>query len=202
MIMRAAIVLLGSVAALSTLPVVPPDPSPVFVDDPEAYAIYTSLLSHESTKRPADVNALLVFQEETVTKWYCMPSGKPFEEDWRPVIDSFRSENIEPRRLRARFPIETRYLVVPSADITASFDQVAHTRDLGWGDFYKRYPGSGGFIVVSAVGFDASKKRAMVYMAHSCGPLCGGGTHHLLEKVDGTWRAAAVPGVSFCRWVS
>ncbi|MEO7157279.1 MAG: hypothetical protein ABI039_06950, partial [Vicinamibacterales bacterium] len=39
---------------------------------------------------------------------------------------------------------------------------------------------SGGFMVISAVGFNAARTRAMVYMAHSCGSLCGGGTHHLL----------------------
>jgi hypothetical protein len=47
-----------------------------------------------------------------------------------------------------------------------------------------------------------SKKRAMVYMAHSCGSLCGGGTYHLLEKVEGVWREAKIPGVSNCMWES
>jgi hypothetical protein len=94
------------------------------------------------------------------------------------VVDSLRSENAKPRRIRAGFPLGTPYVVVPSADVTASF------RDLPtdpWAAFYKRYPDSGGFMIVSAVGFDAAKKRAMVYMAHSCGLLCGGGMHHLLE---------------------
>ena len=61
---------------------------------------------------------------------------------------------------------------------------------------------SGGYMVASAVGFDPVKRRAMVYMAHSCGALCGGGTHHLLEKVDGAWREAKIPGVSNCVWAS
>jgi hypothetical protein len=42
----------------------------------------------------------------------------------------------------------------------------------------------------------------MVYMAHSCGSLCGGRTHHLLEKVEGVWREAKIPGVSNCMWAS
>ena len=64
------------------------------------------------------------------------------------------------------------------------------------------YRDSGGFMVVSAVGFNASKERAMVYMSHSCGLLCGGGSYHLLEQVDGAWREANLPTVWNCSWVS
>jgi hypothetical protein len=165
------------------------------------YAVYASLLPNEWTVRVAHAKAL-VFQEETGTNLRCMPSGKPLEEDWRPVVESFRAENLKPRRLRTGFPLGTPYVVVASADITASFREMPNDPNLGWGGFYKRYPDSGGFMVVSAVGFDPSRKRAMVYMAHSCGSLCGGGTYHLLEKVDGAWREARVPGVSNCGWVS
>ncbi len=65
-----------------------------------------------------------------------------------------------------------------------------------------RYPGSGGYLQVSAVGFDAAKIRAMVYMGHHCGGLCGGGAFHLMTKVNGQWREADVDGVSNCTWVS
>lgn len=202
MTMRVATLLLGAfVATLPTLSVTPQDPGTIAVEDPEAYAVYASLLPNEWTVRTAHAKTL-VFQEETGTNWRCMSSGKPLEEDWRPVVDSLRSENARPRRLRVGFPLGTPYLVVPSADIKASFSDLPNDPNFGWGGFYKRYPDSGGFMVVSAVGFDVSKKRAMVYMAHSCGSLCGGGTHHLLEKVDGAWRAANLPGVSNCVWAS
>ena len=199
MTLRAATLVGAFVAMLPTLSVMPQDTGPI--SDPEAYAVYASLLPNEWTVRTAHAKTL-VFQEETGTNWRCMPSGKPLEEDWRPVVDSLRSENTRPRLLRAGFPLGTPYLVVPSADITASFRDVPSDSTFGWSGFYKRYPDSGGFMVVSAVGFDVSKKRAMVYMAHSCGSLCGGGMHHLLEKVDGAWREARLPGVSKCAWVS
>jgi hypothetical protein len=38
----------------------------------------------------------------------------------------------------------------------------------------------------------------MVYIAHICGPECAGGMHHVLEKVDGSWRDAQVPGMIQC----
>jgi hypothetical protein len=66
-----------------------------------------------------------------------------------------------------------------------------------WDGFHKRDPGSRGYMA-SAVGFDPARRRAMVYMAHSCGSLCGGGMHHFLEKVDGTWQEVRLPGVNIC----
>lgn len=202
MIMRAAALFAGAfVAMLPTLPVLQQDPGAISVEDPEAYAVYASLLPSEWTVRTAHAKTR-VFQEETGMNWRCLPSGKPLEEDWRPVVDSFRSENAKPRRLRAGFRLGTPYLVVPSADIAASLHDVRDDPNLGWDGFYRRYPDSGGFMVVSAVAFDASKQRAMVYMAHFCGSLCGGGMHHLLEKVGVAWQEARLPGVSNCAWAS
>jgi len=42
----------------------------------------------------------------------------------------------------------------------------------------------------------------MVYVAHGCGGLCGGATHHFVEKVDGLWRAATIKDLENCQWVS
>jgi hypothetical protein len=171
------------------------------IDDPDVYAVYASLLPNEWSVRVAHATTL-VFQEETGTNWQCMPSGKALEKDWRPVVDSFRSENAKVKGLRPGFPLVPQYIVVPSAEIQASFRDVPNDPMFGWSGFYNRYPDSGGYMVVSSVGFDMSKTRAMVYMAHWCGTLCGGGSHHLLEKVEGVWREARIPGVSNCTWDS
>jgi hypothetical protein len=172
------------------------------VDDPDAYAAYASLLPTEWTVRYAHAKTLL-FQQETETNWNCMPAGKPLETEWKPVVDSFRTENAGVRRLLGGFQLGVSYVVLPAAEIKASFELVTGDPLFGWTGFQQRYPDSGGSImVVSAVGFDPEKRRAMVYMAHSCGSLCGGGTHHLLEKVDGAWRAAKLAGVTNCAWTS
>jgi hypothetical protein len=144
----------------------------------------------------------LVFQQETATNWQCMPSGKPLETDWREVMENFRAANVSVRLLRAGFPMNPAYIVVPRPDIDATFTSAPDEMMFGWGNFYKKYPDSGGFMMVSVPGFDADRKRAIVYMAHACGSLCGGGTHHLLEKMGGAWREASVPGVQNCAWAS
>jgi hypothetical protein len=168
------------------------------LDDPEAYTVYASLLPNEWPVRTANAETL-VFEQETGTRRDCMPSGKPLEAEWRPVVDDFRAENASVRMVRPGFALGRPYIVVPKADIEARLRE--NPRD-PWPAFYMRYPDSGGFMVVSAVGFNASKDRAMVYMSHECNLLCGGGRYHLLEKVDGAWRAANLPTVWNCAWVS
>lgn len=71
-----------------------------------------------------------------------------------------------------------------------------------WDQFYSRYPDSGGYVVFSAVGFNETKTRALVYIAHYCGNLCGGGSHHFMEKVDGRWRETRPKDVTMCMWIS
>jgi hypothetical protein len=175
--------------------------APKPIDDSEAYAVYASLLPQEWTVRVAQAKRL-VFQQEAGTNRQCMPSGKPLETEWRLVVESFNAENAIARTVRSGFPLGVAYVVVPSAEIKSAFQEVPNDPMFGWTGFYKRYPESAGIMTVSAVGFDPQRRRALVYMAHSCGLLCGGGAHHLLEKVDGVWREATVPGISNCVWAS
>jgi hypothetical protein len=68
-----------------------------------------------------------------------------------------------------------------------------------WKEFYKRYPGSGGIIVFSPVGFNPERTRAIVYSGDGCGLLCGEWNFHLFQKINGSWTEA--PGVN-CHEVS
>ena len=94
------------------------------------------------------------------------------------------------------------YVVVPSEDIREIFRSPPDLTQFAWKNFHERFPDSGGYMFVSAVGFDTAKERAIVQMGHSCGILCGGSEVHLLEKVAGSWREARIPGVMRCHWES
>jgi hypothetical protein len=72
----------------------------------------------------------------------------------------------------------------------------------GWDAFFGKYPDSRGYIELSAVGFNADKTLAVVYMGHHCHYLCGGGTQHMLEKVDGQWQPAKLKAKGGCSWAS
>ena len=54
---------------------------------------------------------------------------------------------------------------------------------------------------MSAVGFNVDKTLALVYVGHSCGGLCGGGSYHLLKKAGEKWVESPWKGVS-CSWAS
>ena len=60
----------------------------------------------------------------------------------------------------------------------------------GWKDFAQKHPNAAGFTIVSAIGFDASRRQALVYVGNSCGMLCGNGYVVLLEKKKDKWIAA------------
>jgi hypothetical protein len=51
---------------------------------------------------------------------------------------------------------------------------------------------------VSRVGFDGTRKQAIVFVVHHCGPLCGEGMAYVLEKRSGRWRIVE----SIQEWVS
>jgi hypothetical protein len=166
--------------------------------EPESYAVYRLLIPREWPVRVAKAKQI-VLKQETVTKPTCFPSGRPLQEEWKPVVDDFRAQNRVPRVLQAGFDVGVPYLLVPAREIEQMF---SGSLPGDWRAFYARYPDSGGYTEVSAVGFDPTKTRAMVYVAHGCGGLCGGGTHHFVEKVDGLWRAATIKDLENCQWVS
>ena len=171
------------------------------LEDPEAYAVYAALLPNQWAVRHAKAT-ILVFQQETGTYPQCLPSGPLLNTEWKPVVDSYRTENEHGRLLQPGFPLGIPYMVVRRAEIKATFTTVPNDPQFGWTGFYARYPNSKGYMVASVPGFDGNRRRAMVYMGHSCGPVCGGGTYHLLEKTDGSWREIRAAGITSCAWYS
>jgi hypothetical protein len=57
-----------------------------------------------------------------------------------------------------------------------------------WDEFYGRYPGSRGLVRFSSPAFTQDSSKALVYVSHSCGGLCGTGWLVLLNRSQGTWR--------------
>jgi hypothetical protein len=112
---------------------------------------------------------------------------------FKDAIADYKRLNKKPWLLQRQFQIEKPYEIVSSDAIGVLF------KDSGWDSFYKRYPDSGGYVIMSAVGFNKEKTRAVVYTGSACGGLCGLWRFHLLEKIDGNWKE--VPGVS-CSMVS
>jgi hypothetical protein len=170
------------------------------VDDPEAYAVYRSVVG-SLVDGPLRVRRVthLVLGQLTLADWdRCIPSGKPFETEWRPVLNDFKKENSALRLLRPGFSFGVPYTLVPAAD----YPTTALALDTDPGAFELRYPNAGGVIFhVSAVGFDEAGTRAMVVISYQCGIRCGTWSYYLLKKLDGRWVFAELEGVLTCSWM-
>ena len=108
-------------------------------------------------------------------------------EAWNKFKDAIAGFNRVQKKkwlLQRNFQIEKSYKLVSSDVIKALPDHP---------------PSLAASVVMSAVGFNHEKTRAIVYMGSSCGGLCGSWRFHLLEKVHGNWKE--VPG-DMCRGAS
>jgi hypothetical protein len=143
----------------------------------------------------------LVIQQETAStnRQECLPRGNAASEMWAGVLEDYKKQNQTPRLFSRSFSIDTPYKLISRTGISDSFG--GKTFNEGWKSFYSRYPDSQGYIELSAVGFNADKTKAFVYIAHHCDTLCGASGYTFLEKRNGKWVKAPV-NASFCGWIS
>lgn len=174
---------------------------PPALDDTEVYAVYASLLTDNWLG--ATGNARLIIQRETTPYNECLPMRSALEGDWLQVLDNYAAMNAMPRAIQPGRNLPRPYTVLAQADIHRGFDApYGAPQGDGWSALRERYPDSRGYLWFSAVGFNATKTRALVYLAYQCGGLCGAGAHQLLEKVDGRWQPAQLPKAAMCSWIS
>jgi len=167
------------------------DNQPKPYEDAEAYEVYSTIL------RPWQVaNAKsLVIRSETKGYKMCLRPDEDSEKIIGQAISQYVKLNEKNWLLKRGFNIEKPYELVPYDELRSALKQG------WWENFYKQYPNSGGWIELSAIGFNADKTVAVVYMGHHCGGLCGGGGFHVLQKKDGKWAPLTWKGSS-CAWES
>lgn len=189
-IVSAAITVLGQESS-------PPQP----YADKDAYQIYDLLVPHEETY----CTKTRVIQQETIQGGGGMTDidscvSPEVATEFQDAIANFKAANSKRWLLQRQFEFDRPYELVSSETIEATFKQIEHDEagsgpplEAGWRGFYERYPGSGGFVVLSVVGFNKNKTRAVVYSGAACGPLCGAWSFHLFKKVNGRW--IQTPGI-------
>ncbi|MBO0862911.1 MAG: hypothetical protein J2P21_31320 [Chloracidobacterium sp.] len=124
----------------------------------------------------------LVISEETMTYKMCLRPDAESEAVVGPAISEYVRLNEKPWLLQRSLSIEKPYELVGSDEFKKS---AAFKGD--WESYYKQRPNSGGWIGLSAVGFNLDKTVAVVFMTHACGSLCGGGDFYILQKKAGKW---------------
>lgn len=171
---------------------------------PEAYEIYAILFPKDSSSKG---HRRLVILQETQAAPFPAPLrdcllGLDVRQERgdqtlsRSVIEDFHRVNQVPKLL-----VEGQLQSVAShtlADRSAIEQSFNGGIEQGWREFYRRFPMSSGYSVVSAVGFNEAKTQALVYLEHHCGGLCGFAEVLLLEKMDGKWQE--VPHATGCGW--
>ncbi|HEU4937694.1 MAG TPA: hypothetical protein VFT39_14645 [Vicinamibacterales bacterium] len=159
------------------------------ITDPEAYAVYAAVLPRMWTNVSKDP---LLLQQETEISLQCRPSpSQPNGEiGWEAVQDNFKAENSRVRLLRRILPIDIPYRLIPRAEIAADDARLLSKYPGSW----QRRPESIEYAAVSAVGFDATKTKAIVHVH-----LRSEGGIYWIENQLGKWDHKARGG---CFWIA
>jgi hypothetical protein len=166
-------------------------------NDAEAYKIYESLLPTDWTVTVAHAQRLLI-QAQTGSMGFCPKPDTESAALLQPLFDSFIALNKTEWLLQPVLHLDLPYELVSHDDLQSFFKPGGGS----WQSLGEHYPDSAhSDLVLSSVAFNADKTLAIVYMGHSCGLLCGGGTFQILEKKDGIWKNLHWKGTS-CAWAS
>jgi hypothetical protein len=162
--------------------------TPVYVTEPEAMQIYATFVAGFWSGQPENP---ILLQQETDNSHVngCGDSHVPSSEpEWVEVRKSFDQQNAGRKLLPLSLPIAQPYrLLTP-----AQFERFIGPLKVKYPENYMEH--SPLFVRVSAVGFNASKTKAMVSIAlPDRGQVIG------VELRDGKWITA--PNSSICTWI-
>ena len=174
------------------------DVSPVTLrrlnSDEDANEIYR-LLIHREFNSTGEIKMIVIRAETTgcpmyedesaakemgITEPFQQMMNKSMPEAEAQTLDNYLLSNKDLQELKV-WNLGINYVVVKNRDLPDG------RIENFWAKFYNKYPDSTGLLSFSKVGFNDRQDQAFVYMARSCGGLCGGGEYVLLNKVNGKW---------------
>jgi hypothetical protein len=179
-------------------------------EEKDSYEIYSILLRKEMP--PAWNIAAWAITQETQTfpsdtdghgPGWCLQLPQDQNSIYVPLIEDYVAKNKKRHLLKRKFDLPQYALVGPTETkaIQERWQPRAASNTLNSGD--AAFPLDATVIFqVSAVGFNADRTRALVYVGHGCGGLCGGGTYHLMVKKDGKWQGDREYRGGGCGWAS
>lgn len=99
------------------------------------------------------------------------------------TLSNYLDRNEKPSQLSPDMQLGVEYVLLSAEEQQSIFSEPG-----GWDAFHKKYPNSGGYTVLSRVGFNNSLDQALIYVGNMGGPLMGAGFYYLLEKKNGEWQ--------------
>ncbi|HEU0175566.1 MAG TPA: hypothetical protein VFV58_14995 [Blastocatellia bacterium] len=170
------------------------DAQPNSYEDAEAYEVYSVILPTVWPSLLGNAKSLVI-RSETIGYKMCLQPEAESEKIIGQAISEYVKLNKMAWLLQRRLSIEKPYELIPYDELRSALKQG------GWENFYKQYPNSGGWIELSAIGFNADKTVAVVYMGRHSWSLSGGGRFHVLQKKDGKWTPLKLKWPR-CAWES
>jgi hypothetical protein len=173
----------------------------------EEYTIYAAVIGDMVTGDMGSSDSqskvkLLVIEDRTVSNDFAAVTGRDerkrlkqeFSSISQETVDDYVAKNAKSHQLTKSFDLKLKYTLI----LKEKIEQIFKSGLDGWGEFYMQFPDSGGLIALSRAGLDSSGNQAIVYMAHSCGGLCGSGHYMLLVKNGQRW----IVQKKFMAWIS
>jgi hypothetical protein len=173
------------------------------ITDRSDYAVYDVVIASDWLVRVAHATELLIQDTTEVSTpmaqgQACFPSGPDLIGPWAEALTTLKEQNATSQTLTRQFTLPVGYRLESKEQIVSSFQPASGN---GWAVFNARYPNAKGFLSVSAVGFDKAHQVAIVYVAHSCGWLCGSGGYQFLWREPDHWTRVRL-NANDCNWVS
>ncbi len=180
-------------------------------EDADAYEVYSAILSSPEERRLSKSKNFVIrletnknfggFLDTQNGSSVCLRPDDESKKIIGTALDDYVKVNKTSWRLRDSFKLELPYKLVSSEILSSILKKEGQELEDTWTEFYKQYPDSGGFIELSAVGFNAEKTVAVVSQGRWCRLLCGNGAYHVLQKKEGKWIPLVWKGES-CSWIS
>jgi len=155
----------------------------------EEYEIYSSIIKQfyvePRTKQ-------LIIEERTFRYDFGGGEDEPWREKYKGVtIDGSAADDYEAKNgnkwllNKDSFKLPVKTSLITDDDLKTIFH--GNWGDLQWINFYRRFPDSRGFIMLSRIGFNTQHTQGLMYVGSRCGPGCGDIHFLLLEKINGAW---------------
>jgi hypothetical protein len=170
-----------------------PSEKPADYDDADGYAVLAFLLEHYRPElgNTLEIASLTASGLKTDSFEAC---GSKIPAEFAAAANDFRDKNKQNWRLTKKLNLKFSYKLRDLAKKHQPLAPTQNAKDLPPPLFDQPV------YQVSAVGFDASRTRAIAYVAAVCGPDCASSGYHLLVKEKEGWKEFVSSPV--CEWVS
>jgi hypothetical protein len=170
------------------------------ITDPEAYAVYAAVLPrsvlHENHPEP------IAIQLETFPGPADCPRAELITDEWRAAVDDYRRQNAVTRFIRPGFNLGKKYSLVPWGELRQMLTDEGYmgrdapSTNAPGARVFAHFPG-GAVVVLSTVGFNPERTRAMVSVQRNCilkdGDVGCEAVHTVgLRKKDGRWDPSGI----------